>query len=174
MMERGNGPTESKVVEVAKPGSDETVLVIGPGPGVGLDLAAARARQAIGVDPSEEMLRRCRRRCAAAVEAGTVELRTGTAEATGQETDSVDVVLSVNNLMLWSDRSAALAELLRVLRPGGRLLLSAHEKWLPVPRHELVHEFETIGFTDVQSWTWDPPGRAASRAVQLRAVRPRS
>ena len=162
------------MVEVAKPGEDETVLVVGPGPGVGLGLAAARARRTIGVDPSEEMLRRCRRRCAAAIEAGIVELRAGTAESTGQEPDSVDVVLSVNNLALWSDRTAVLAELSRVLRPGGRLVLSAHEKWLPVSRHELVGELEAAEFTDVQSWTWDPPGRTASRAVQLRAVRPRS
>jgi arsenite methyltransferase len=35
VMERGNGPTESKVVEVAKPGPQETVLVLGPGPGSG-------------------------------------------------------------------------------------------------------------------------------------------
>lgn len=105
------------MVEVARPGSQETVLVVGPGPGVGLGLAAARAQRVIGVDPSEEMLRRCRHRCDAAVQAGTVELRAGTAESTGQEAESVDVVLSVNNLALWSDQTAALTVPLRAFRP---------------------------------------------------------
>jgi hypothetical protein len=59
-----------------------------------------------------------------------------------------------------------------VLRPGGRLLLSTHEKWLPVPRHTLAAEVQEAGFTDVQTWTWDPPGVAAARAAQLRAYRP--
>lgn len=174
VMERGNGPTERKVVEVAKPGPQETVLVLGPGPGVGLDLAAARSGRVIGVDPSEEMLRRCGHRCAAAIATGKVRLRMGTAESTGQDAESVDAVLSVNNLALWSDRAAALTELARVLQPGGRLVLSAHEKWLPVPRHELAAELATAGFTDVQTWTWDPPGRTATRAVQLRAFLPGS
>ncbi|EHR49966.1 methylase involved in ubiquinone/menaquinone biosynthesis [Saccharomonospora marina XMU15] len=172
VMAHGNAATERHVVSVANPASDENVLVIGPGPGVGLRAAAERARLVIGVDPAEEMLDMCRARCAEAVEQGTVELRAGTAAATGQADESVDVVLSVNNVQLWDDRQAALAELLRVLRPGGRLVLSAHERWLPVPRQELGAEFEAEGFTDVQTWVWQPPGVAASRAAQLRAYKP--
>ncbi|PXY27539.1 class I SAM-dependent methyltransferase [Prauserella muralis] len=172
VMAHGNAATERHVVRVASPGKDETVLVVGPGPGVGLAEAAASARLVIGVDPSEEMLQACRRRCGEQVAAGSVRLAVGTAEATGQAPESVDVVLTVNNVQLWRDRAAALAELFRVLRPGGRLLLSSHEKWLPVTRHELVGELEAAGFTDVQSWVWDPPGAMASRAAQLRARRP--
>ncbi|WP_199434939.1 class I SAM-dependent methyltransferase [Qaidamihabitans albus] len=173
VMARGNAATERHVVEVAGLAPDETVLVLGPGPGIGLAAAAERASLAIAVDPSEEMLEQCRQRCASAVADGTVRLRLGSAEDTGQETGSVDVVLSVNSVQLWEDRPAAYAELLRVLRPGGRLVLSAHEKWLPVPRHELARELAAAGFTDLQTWVWDPPGRAAARAAQLRAHAPR-
>ncbi|RBM15928.1 SAM-dependent methyltransferase [Prauserella sp. PE36] len=172
LMAHGNAATERHVVEVAKPAADETVLVLGPGPGIGLAEVAARSRLAVGVDPSEEMLQLCRARCAAAVREGTVRLRAGTAAATGQPGESVDVVLSVNNVQLWADREAAFAELFRVLRPGGRLVLSAHEKWLPVPRHDLARELEAAGFGDLQTWVWDPPGLAATRAAQLRAWRP--
>ncbi|MBK1786456.1 class I SAM-dependent methyltransferase [Prauserella cavernicola] len=172
LMAHGNAATERHVVEVAKPGDQETVLVLGPGPGVGLAEAAGRARLAVGVDPSDEMLELCRQRCADAVRAGSVVLRAGTAAATGQPETSMDVVLSVNNVQLWGDRGAAFAELLRVLRPGGRLVLSAHEKWLPVARHDLAAELEAAGFTDLQTWVWDPPGPIAARAAQLRAWRP--
>lgn len=172
VMARGNAPTERQLVAVAAPGRDETVLVVGPGPGIGLAAAAERAARVVGVDPSPAMLARCRRRCADAVAAGVVALRAGTAEVTGQDDASVDVVLSVNNVQLWDDRPAAFTELFRVLRPGGRILLSAHEKWLPVPRHALAAEMEAAGFTGLQTWTWEPPGMAATRAAQVRAYRP--
>ncbi len=170
-MARGNAATEHHIVSVARPTTEETVLVVGPGPGVGLAAAAERARTVIGVDPSHEMLELCARRCADAVEAGTVVLRHATAARTGVDPASVDVVVSVNNVQLWEDRAAAFTELHRVLRPGGRMVLSAHEKWLPVTRHELAAEVEAAGFTDVQTWAWQPPSPLAGRAVQLRAWR---
>ncbi|TNC24408.1 class I SAM-dependent methyltransferase [Amycolatopsis alkalitolerans] len=162
VMACGNAATERHVVSVARLTPGETVLVIGPGPGVGLRAAAGEGRTIIGVDPSEGMLALSRGRCPEA------ELRLGTAERTGQPDESVDVVLSVNNVQLWEDRDAAFAELRRVLRPGGRLVLSAHERWLPVPRHVLAGEVTAAGFTDLQTWTWEPPGFGAM-AAQLRA-----
>jgi arsenite methyltransferase len=166
-MARGNSATEHRVVELASLKPDETALVIGPGPGVGLQETARHAGRTIGVDPSPEMLALSHRRCG-----DTVELRHGTAESTGEPDESVDVVLSVNNVQLWDDRAAGFAELLRVLRPGGRLLLSSHEKWLPVSRHELADEAAAAGFTDLQTWTWEPPGFGATLAAQLRAIKP--
>ncbi|WP_040922027.1 class I SAM-dependent methyltransferase [Saccharomonospora xinjiangensis] len=171
VMARGNAATEHHVVSIAAPTADETVLVIGPGPGVGLAAVAERARTVIGVDPSREMLELSARRCAGAVDDGVVVLRHATAARTGAEDESVDVVLGVNNLHLWDDRAAAWSELRRVLRPSGRMVLSAHEKWLSVTRHELAAEVEAAGFTDVQTWTWQPPGPLAGLAVQLRAWR---
>jgi SAM-dependent methyltransferase len=166
VMARGNAATEHRMVELARIEPDETVLVIGPGPGVGLHAAALLAGRAVGVDPSPDMLALSHQRCGK-----LAELRRGSAEETGEADESVDVVLSVNNVMLWDDRDAGFAELFRVLRPGGRLLLSAHEKWLPVSRHVLADEAAAAGFADLQTWTWDPPGFTAL-AAQLRAVKP--
>ncbi|WP_206793040.1 class I SAM-dependent methyltransferase [Amycolatopsis sp. MtRt-6] len=166
VMARGNAATEHRIVDLAKVEPHETVLVVGPGPGVGLDAAARLAGRAVGVDPSLEMLTLCQERCG-----DRAELREGSAAHTGEPGESVDVVLSVNNVMLWDDRAAGFAELFRVLRPGGRLLLSAHEKWLPVSRHVLADEAAAAGFADLQTWTWEPPGFAAL-AAQLRAVKP--
>lgn len=172
VMAYGNGATERHVVDVARLTPEETVLVVGPGPGVGLRLAGERTRTAVGVDPSPEMLALAQTRCAAEIAAGRVRLTRGSAERTGLAAASVDVVLSVNNVQLWDDRAAGFAELLRVLRPGGRLVLSAHEKWLPVPRHALAAELTAAGFTDLQTWVWQPPGVTAPLAAQLRARRP--
>jgi ubiquinone/menaquinone biosynthesis C-methylase UbiE len=169
LMARGNAETERRVVEIARPGAADTVLVLGPGPGVGLHAAAERAALVIGVDPAEAMLEAAGRRCAEQVQAGTVQLRTGTASETGLDAESVDLAVSVNNVQLWSDVPAGLAELARVLRPGGRLMISVHERWAP---HGLAEAVSAAGFIESQSWRWEPEGRMASTAFQVRATRP--
>lgn len=169
LMARGNADTERHMVDVAELSPDETVLVLGPGPGVGLRAAARRCDRVVGVDPSELMLATCRRRNADLVDSGVVQLRLGDAEHTGQPDASVEVVLSVNNVMLWPDWHAGFTELRRILRPRGRLLLSTHEKWLPGGSTALAAAVEDAGFAEVRVWTWEPPGRGASTAVQLQA-----
>ncbi|TCP54868.1 methyltransferase family protein [Tamaricihabitans halophyticus] len=171
IMSQSNAETEQQLVRLANLSSPDTVLVIGPGPGVGLHAAAERAGHVIGIDPSVDMLHSAAQRCERQIAAGVVELRAGTAEQTGQPPESVDTVLSTNNVQIWPDRPAAFAELHRVLRPGGRLLLSAHERWLPVPKHDLADELRAAGFTDVQAWSWQPVQRSTV-AAQLSALRP--
>jgi arsenite methyltransferase len=55
-------------------------------------------------------------RCAAQVAGGVVEVREGTAERSGCGDASVDVAISVNNVMLW-DRQAVFADPEFRLRP---------------------------------------------------------
>lgn len=102
-----------------------TVLDIGCGAGMDLLLAARRVGptgRAIGVDMTPVMLERTRE---AARKLGLehVELREGDAEALPVEDDSVDVVISNGVLNLTTDKAKAFSEILRVLKPGGRLML---------------------------------------------------
>jgi arsenite methyltransferase len=104
----------------------ETVLDIGCGAGMDLLLAARRVGpegKALGVDMTEAMRERAR---GAARAAGltTVEIREGDAEALPVEDVSVDVVISNGVLNLTPDKTKAFAEIARVLRLGGRLLLA--------------------------------------------------
>ncbi|MFD7628834.1 class I SAM-dependent methyltransferase [Streptomyces sp. NPDC059851] len=171
LMAHGNAATERRAVAVAAPAEEDVVLVIGPGPGVGLAAAARRSAHVIGIDPSDLMLSMARRRCAAPIARGRLRLAVGTAARTGEPDASADLVISVNNLHLWPDVPAALAELHRVLRPGGRMVLSAHEKWLPAGLPALARTVTAAGFGSVRAWTWEPPTRMASTAAQLSAVR---
>ncbi|MFD2419054.1 class I SAM-dependent methyltransferase [Amycolatopsis pigmentata] len=173
LMARGNAATERHLAELAHLSPEDAVLVLGPGPGVGLHAAGTRAGHVVGVDPSDTMLAACRKRCAALIDRGVVELARGDAANTGQPDACVDVVLSVNNVMLWPDWPAAFTELKRVLRPGGRILLSAHAKWLPGGSAALAGAAENAGFREVRTWAWEPPGRASTTAAQLIAYRPR-
>lgn len=145
LMARGNGPTEKHVVELADLQPKEHVVVLGPGPGVGLRAAGKRAAIVVGIDPSDTMLLAARHRCADLVEAGKVHLICGDAADTHQPDQSASVVLSVNNVQLWPDLPAGLAEIRRILKPAGRLIISVHQKWAP---KDLTAHLEQAGLHD--------------------------
>lgn len=103
-------------------------VVLDVGCGAGIDtLLAARAvgpeGRVIGLDMTPAMAERTRRHAA---EAGLaqVEVREGLMEAIPLADASVDVVVSNGVLNLSTRKSRALAEMLRVLRPGGRLAVA--------------------------------------------------
>jgi SAM-dependent methyltransferase len=106
----------------------QRVLEVGYGPGGLIRLLVARteAAQIIGVDPSPAMLDMATGANRAAVRAGRVELRLGTADQTGLAEESVDRVVSVNNVAIWPDLNAGTEELHRVVRPGGTVVLAWH------------------------------------------------
>ena len=108
LMVHGNAEQETWAVKQAQLRPGAHVLVVGHGPGLGLVQAAAAVTpggRVIGVDPSPLMRELAAARCARQIAAGVVVVREGTAGDSGCPTDSVDAVLSVNNVMLW-DRSA--------------------------------------------------------------------
>jgi SAM-dependent methyltransferase len=106
--------------------SGEHVVDCGSGAGVDALIAAKLVGpdgRVIGVDMTPEMLAKAR---AGAAEAGlvNVEFRQGLLEALPVATGWADVVISNGVLNLVPDKAAALAEMYRVLRPGGRLQLA--------------------------------------------------
>lgn len=104
----------------------ETLLDIGCGAGMDLLLAAKRvgpSGRAIGVDMTPEMRERART-SARTLGLIQVEVQAGDAETLPVEDASVDAVLSNGVLNLVPDKRKAYAEIARVLRPGGRLLMA--------------------------------------------------
>jgi SAM-dependent methyltransferase len=101
----------------------ERVLDVGCGAGIDSLIAAKKVGpdgRVIGVDMTSSMLEKARY---AAYEAGiaNVEFREGYAEALPVDEGWADVVISNGVLNLMPDKEAALIEMSRVLKPGGRL-----------------------------------------------------
>ena len=69
------------------------------------------------------MLRRVRARIRRRGLAERVRLRAGSVEALPFDAGRFDCACSVNTIYFWPDLHRGLAELARVLRPGGRLVL---------------------------------------------------
>ncbi|CAL9558038.1 2-methoxy-6-polyprenyl-1,4-benzoquinol methylase, mitochondrial [Nocardiopsis dassonvillei] len=154
------------MVAVLRPAPGSTVVDLGCGlGGPGLWLGWATGARLVGVDWSAAALEIARNRAPAWLPPGRAEFHRGTFADTGLPEGLADTVISVDALALAPDPDAALREVRRLLRPGGRLLFTAAEPtgalgddgastWsgpllsaglLPGPRHELPGEREAWG-----------------------------
>jgi arsenite methyltransferase len=113
-------------IAVADLHAGETVLDLGSGGGIDVLLSARRVGpggKVYGLDMTDEMLDLARRN---AREAGAtnVEFLRGRIEEVPLPRESVDVVISNCVVNLSTDKASVLAEIARVLKPGGRVGIS--------------------------------------------------
>jgi len=167
-----------------------TVLEIGPGTGVNLAYLPPGARW-VGIEPNAYLRRRL---LAEAARRGVdAEVRAGTAERLPTADGSVDAVVSTLVLCSVPDQAAALAEIRRVLRPGGRfvfvehvaapkgtLMRHAQELATPLwsaladgchPARDTLAAIERAGFARVEHESFDVPAALSSPHVAGVAVR---
>ena len=113
-------------VALASLQAGETVLDLGSGGGIDCFLAARKvgpAGRVIGVDMTDEMIRLARENLR---KSGlkNVEFRQGEIEDLPVEGGTVDAVISNCVINLAADKERVFSEVYRVLKPGGRMMVS--------------------------------------------------
>jgi SAM-dependent methyltransferase len=137
-------PVVQGVIRRASLTPGQNVLDLGSGTGaVALHAAPLVAPQGmiVAVDISTEMLEMARRR-AAAVGVGNITFREGGAESIPAPDRAFDALLASLSLMYAVDRAAAVREIARVLRPGGRFVAAV---WAGPDRCDIVLFQQTAG-----------------------------
>jgi arsenite methyltransferase len=163
-------------------GREDWVLEVGFGGGGLLrSILAATSGEVFGADVSKMMIARVRRRFAREVRRGRLRIYRASAERLPLPDAIVDRAVSVNSHYFWPDPAAAMAELARVVKPGGRLVLCFEppeelRKW---PGHrfgfrllgtaEVRNLMDQAGFGDLgEAWG---TGRRPDRFCALSGVR---
>jgi ubiquinone/menaquinone biosynthesis C-methylase UbiE len=118
--------TRRALLERLAVGPRDRVLELGVGSGRHLFAVAVRAGFAAGVDPDADALRHAGRRCERLVREGRVVLVEGTSrDLSAFAAESFDRVYGVLVTAFWEEPASHLAEVRRVLRPGGRVVFAA-------------------------------------------------
>jgi radical SAM protein with 4Fe4S-binding SPASM domain len=117
----------------------ETIVDLGAGGGIDCFIAAKRLGKkgkVIGIDMTDEMLEKARESSGKVGEVlgyDIVEFRTGNIMEMPVESDSVDLVISNCVINLTEDKDKVLEEIYRILKPGGRFIISDIVSDKPVP-----------------------------------------
>ena len=179
-------------IAVAELHEGERVLDLGSGGGIDVLLSARRVGPtgfAYGVDMTDDMLELARGNAAKAG-AANVEFRKGQIEDLPLPDASVDVVISNCVINLSVDKPAVLAEMFRVLVPGGRIGISdivAEDHMSPadraaagsyvgciagaLSRTEYLDGLKAAGFADA-SVTFTTEAAPGLHSAIIRAVKP--
>lgn len=119
-------PAAERAIAALAPQAGERVLDVACGTGNAALLAAAHGAQIAGLDAAERLVEVARQRAAEQGAGG--EWVVGDATALPFDADAFDAAISVFGVIFAPDAAAAASELTRVVRPGGRVVVTG---WIP-------------------------------------------
>jgi arsenite methyltransferase len=140
LMNRNNAKMNAFAVQQLTIAPTDHVLEIGFGGGGNLPRLIHHAGFVAGVDRSFDVVRRARKRFAAAVAAGRAGFRVGAVEALPFEAGAFQKACTVNTVYFWTSLAAGCAEIHRVLSSGGRVAIG----FLPKERMERMRKAPDI------------------------------
>lgn len=135
--------------------AEDELLEIACGSGEFMAEHATRVRRAVGVDVSKIQVARARERLADHIASGTAQVVHGDAVALPWPDAEFSAVACISSLECIPEPAAALREMRRVLRPGGRAVVTVGSR---------VYGTETADRGVLGLWVWDEEG--ARRLVQ--------
>lgn len=128
-------------LDLAAVRSGDRILDVAAGPGSLAIQAAERVSEVQALDFSADMLVHLKARAQAAG-VDNVYAREGDGQALPYDAASFDAAFSMFGLIFFPERAKGFAELIRVLRPGGRAVVSSWQPMTRVPA--LVSVFEAL------------------------------
>ena len=169
-------------------GKHDTILDVGCGGGRTIHTLAATATEGkvYGIDHSDESVAVSRRTNREWISEGRVDIRSGSVSSLPFPDGTFDLITAIETLYYWPDPAAAMRDLLRVLKPGGRLVVIAevYRKEGSLPRLDVLamkllggttlrlseqsRLFSTAGFSDVE--VFEEAGKGWSCAVGRRPL----
>jgi ubiquinone/menaquinone biosynthesis C-methylase UbiE len=150
------------------------VLEVGCGPGhLAVRLAGEHGFEVTGIDLDPAMVQRARANAAASADARATFV-VGDAAALPFPDASFDLVVSTMSMHHWAKPAAGIAEISRVLRPGGRALIwDFRSRRVPLHRDmpERVLQVHAPGLelVSVTPWQWPWRFRLLTRIDLLRS-----
>jgi SAM-dependent methyltransferase len=132
----------------------DELVEVACGSGVFLDRHARHVKRLAGLDLSDIQVRLAQRRLADMIAAGSAEIVLGDAMALPWAGESFSAATCMGSLEYFPDPAGALREMWRVLRPGGRMVVS----------YGLDREAEDLA-AETESWGIPNPSEEEARKV---------
>ncbi len=137
---------------------DDQVLEIGFGPGQAIQEVVKLTPNGFvaGIDLSDAMVVQASKRNAAAIRSGRVLLQQGAESPLPFEDNKFNKVFAVNSMQFWSNPIEGLQEVRRVLKPGGRVVITIQPMWAKTEKEvqsvaeKLVFQLKQVGFKQVR------------------------
>ena len=162
----GGWPATRRLLSLCRVAEAGEVLDVGCGIGVGaVGIAREFGCRVVGVDTSPQMVEWARRRARAAGVGGRVSFAVGDVLALPFEDGRFDVVIAESVLAFVGDKQMAIAEMVRVARPGGYVGLNEGYLLTETPPPRVAELARQIGGAMVTLGAWLCLTRAAVRPV---------
>jgi SAM-dependent methyltransferase len=150
-LNRLNRAMNQLALEALEPVSGTRILEIGFGGGGLMEMLLERGAKVSGCDFSPAVVRHVRAKLRKSVQRGKADVHCADVSAMPFPDGSFDQVCTVNTIYFWRDPDAAMEEIVRVLRPAGRVLICFNpaEELRQWPGHR--HGFRLYDLDDVEA-----------------------
>lgn len=161
-MVKDTAAANDRAIELLHLTAPQTVLEIGFGQGRTVAALLERGHRVIGVDPSPTMVRQATARNRTPCRARRADLRHSDGTTIPFPDDTADAAITVHTIYFMLDPANTFAEIARVLRPGGTLVVACRTSDHGIPAwfdpavytfrtaDEITSILQTAGFTHVE------------------------